>query len=227
MYHDLQQRKKLPTIILLNVTACIPKDLSAANSQRKKETPHSKQQMLLYFTSSLVRPNLCNTPAIGSHLKTLINYLCLYGNYRNTQCVSIGTHQREVHAHQQCVHTACFVPFVLLHASLTAQNLSAEQLFASYNQGSSLSSTWLTTQSSPQSLLHWTSFWQHVCSNPHSNRKQRPGAKSMELLNSKGNKALEQFNEVSLPSLENLKPRRDVFYIQFCTSSRSQLRAVL
>lgn len=86
MYRDLQQRKKLPTIILLNVKACIPKDLSAANSQRKKEKQHSKQQMLLYFTSSLVRPNLCNTPAIGSHSKALINHLCLYGNYGNTQC---------------------------------------------------------------------------------------------------------------------------------------------
>lgn len=44
MYHKLEQRKKLTTIVL-NVAAYIPKDLNTADLQKKK--PHTKQQMFL------------------------------------------------------------------------------------------------------------------------------------------------------------------------------------
>lgn len=43
MYHKLEQRKELTTIVL-NVAAYVPKDLSTADLQKKM---HSKHQMFL------------------------------------------------------------------------------------------------------------------------------------------------------------------------------------
>lgn len=48
MYHDLQQRKKLPTIILLNVTACIPKDLSSQLTKKKRDTALKTTNALVF-----------------------------------------------------------------------------------------------------------------------------------------------------------------------------------
>lgn len=92
---------------------------------------HPKQLMLLYFKSSLVKPNLCRTFTIRSHLKTCINPPLLtvwfkYVNPRNIQCRhALG---RRVHMLQQCPCIAFFVPFVQWVCDVTSHPATSQSI---------------------------------------------------------------------------------------------------
>lgn len=193
--------------------------------------------MLLYFKSSLVKLNLCRTFPVRSHLKTCINppllIVCFKSvNPRNIPCRH--AQGKSAHILQQCPYIAFLVLSVQCVCDFTSHPTTSQSITLTtchFLQPRCLLELHLVGNSiKPARPYTGRSFGDTQLlkvTKEQENPRLEAETRQSKVFNVEGDKALEQFNKVNLPSLDNFKPRGDVFYIQCCTSSRSQLRAVL
>lgn len=234
MYHKLEQRKKLTTIVL-NVAAYIPKDLNTADLQKKNHTHKTTNVFVIQEISHKTQPqqDFCNKITFENLHKSPLSVCLKYVNTRNIQCRQTSGKRTRTPYHALVLLFSCayWVMSLWFHIPPHTYPVSNTDNF-------SLLTTKVPLRAPPGCQL----YQDHESYTGQSSgdtwfarciKQQKPpklGAEtkqSSEVFNVEGDKAVEQFNKVNLPSLESFKARGDVFFIQCCTSSRSQLRAVL